>query len=125
MIERSRRLSAWIALLAMTLNALWPLIAEAKPRQDAGLHEVCTAQGIQTVAFDGGAPGEQPAGKKATSHCAFCPVSADRLGLAASSHVNNASLVEGSDAVHIHAGAPLVRAPVHSAARPRAPPVSA
>lgn len=41
------RIASWLAALAMALNALWPLIAQAKPRS-VTLVPVCTVQGEET-----------------------------------------------------------------------------
>ena len=45
-----RRLGTWLAIVAIALQALWPLLAQAKPRGD--LDGACV--GAFGVAFHGG-----------------------------------------------------------------------
>jgi hypothetical protein len=66
-----RRRSALLALLAVLLHALAPLLANAAPGGAAVDHvQLCTAQGIVTVEVEsGGAPAGKPA---APDHCSVC-----------------------------------------------------
>lgn len=57
---------AWVAIAAMALNALWPLIAQAKP---ANLVPVCTVGGVTHYVEVPGAP--SPADSQ-NEHCSFC-----------------------------------------------------
>jgi len=61
-----RKLAGWLAILAMALNALWPLIAQAKP---VNLVPVCTVGGVTHYVEVPGAPA--PADSQ-HEHCAFC-----------------------------------------------------
>jgi hypothetical protein len=61
-----KSLAAWLAITAMALNALWPLIAQARP---ATLVAVCTSSGVtHYVEIPGGS---QPADSH-QGHCSFC-----------------------------------------------------
>ena len=63
-----------LALCGTTLNALWPLIASAKP---AGIpHDICSANGSKRQS-NGENSGEVPNLDHRLSHCAFCLVSTD------------------------------------------------
>ncbi|HUQ25984.1 MAG TPA: DUF2946 family protein, partial [Burkholderiales bacterium] len=60
-----KKLTSWLAIAAMALNALWPLIAQARP---ATLVPVCTVAGVtHYVEIPGGTT---PADSH--EHCAFC-----------------------------------------------------
>jgi hypothetical protein len=68
-------MAAWLAILAMSLNALWPLIAQAKPSA-VTLVPVCTVGGeTHYVEVETGKPG---ADAVHLEHCQLCP-----LGVAA------------------------------------------
>ena len=72
-----RRLSAWLAMAGIALNALWPLLANgAAPPQSMPM-TICSASGMHTVA-DGatGAP-VQPAGNGTLVHCPYCTGAGD------------------------------------------------
>ena len=64
-----KRLAHWLAILAIALQAVWPLIAAAKPRS-VELVPVCTVDGITHYL-------EVPTGKSPIDgvhgqHCVFC-----------------------------------------------------
>jgi hypothetical protein len=61
-----RRLATWLAILAMALQALWPLIAQARP---ATLVPVCTVGGVTHYVEVpvGGSPADSQ-----HEHCALC-----------------------------------------------------
>src|SRR3954471_13426423 len=71
----SRRLAAWVAIVAivaMALQALWPLIAQAKPHSST-LVPICTVDGV-THYFEL-KKGDTPLEKSSAAqheHCAFC-----------------------------------------------------
>ncbi|MGH8688916.1 MAG: DUF2946 domain-containing protein [Burkholderiales bacterium] len=70
----SRRLPAWLGILAMALNALWPLLAGANPGvADPTGTQVCTANGLVWV-VDGDRQLPSPDGPvhRLTPHCGFC-----------------------------------------------------
>lgn len=118
----ARRLNAWIALLAMALNALWPVIAQAKPGPSPTLQEVCTSAGLQKIAVDVDQPADHSAGGKASPHCAFCSLGSDSLALLPSTHAAIAVVVQVRDSLPVHYEAPLAERYVLSSAPPRAPP---
>mgnify|MGYP006285604139 CR=1 FL=1 len=118
---RSRRtFAAWLALFAMAMQALWPLVAQAQPSSQL-LVPICTVGGdIHYVTLDG-----KPAGKPAAAtgeHCKLCVFGVERLALPAQGGL----LPLAVDAVALHAGtvseAPPVSVATHSPSQPRAPP---
>lgn len=58
-------------MLLMALNALWPLIAAARPA-DSAMMEICTAQGLRLVAGEPSAPQNGSGAKDPMSHCTLC-----------------------------------------------------
>lgn len=75
-----RRLPAWLAIVAMTLHGLWPLLAHAKPREASLLVPTCTINGVTHYV-------ELPAGKTPLEqrsashheHCKLCVFGALKL----------------------------------------------
>jgi hypothetical protein len=81
--DRPRSPAAWVALLAISLQALWPLIVQAKPRS-VTLVPVCTVAGethYVELETGGGAPSHE-------EHCKACPVAAAALASVASPFVS-------------------------------------
>jgi len=124
MRARSRSRAAWAAILAITLHALWPLLAQAKP-SSVTLVPVCTVGGV-THYFELKA-GDTPLEKHSASqheHCAFCSFHDARAAALPSAPAT--LFVPGGAAV-----APLDFVVAqelpqrHPLARPRAPPPSA
>ena len=71
---RHRFLAAWVALVAISLQALWPLLAQAKPRS-VTLVPICTVAGethYMEVETGGGDVSFH-------DHCKACPVGAAAL----------------------------------------------
>lgn len=106
----------------MTLNALWPVIAQAKPGPSPTLQEVCTSAGLQKIAVDGEQPADHSAGGKASPHCAFCSFGSDTLALPPAAHTGIALVVQVRDSVPVQYSAPFPAPLVLSSAPPRAPP---
>ena len=61
-----RKITSWLAILAMALNALWPLIAQAKPSL---LVPVCTVAGVTHYIE---IPGGTTPVDSQHEHCTFC-----------------------------------------------------
>ncbi len=80
----TRRLSAWLAMLALVLNALLPLVAQAMraPAGPAGLHEICSATGLVMVRPHDSRRDQSPAQSAAPlKDCPFCHLHHDGAGL--------------------------------------------
>jgi hypothetical protein len=75
-MHRSRSVAAWLGLLAIALQAFWPLLAQAKPK-NVVLVPVCTVQGVTHYLElpSGNAPVEQKAASQ-HEHCSFCSLGA-------------------------------------------------
>ena len=115
--RRFRSFAAWTAMLAIALQALWPLLAQARPK-NVVLVPVCTVQGV--THYVELPKGEAPVERKAASqhdHCSFCA-----SGGALASAVQVFKVVEVSSVP----SPALEEAPIENhavfSARPRAPP---
>jgi hypothetical protein len=112
----ARRRSALVALVAILLHALTPLLASASPQVVPDHVELCTALGVVTVQVE---PDRAPAGAPAAPE--HCPVCAFQTVVAAAMPAVGTPLAASLDAV----GAERPQshgcyAPI--GARPRAPP---
>lgn len=110
-----------MAILVMALNALWPLIANARPAGAPGLMEICTTEGIKTL--PDGAPAGDPAAEHLQPHCPLCSFGTDKLAALPPAVVGlpPADLAHAAPAAILHRAA--IAAPQRSPAHPRAPPV--
>jgi hypothetical protein len=119
MTRRQNRLAAWIAALAMALNALWPLLAQAKP-SSATLVPVCTVQGVTHYLELPG--GNSPLERKSSSqhdHCSYCSFGGERVAL---SPFQSIVAVEIQETPPVHVEDRCSRSEKTFFARPRAPP---
>ena len=67
-----RRLGNWLAILAIALNAAWPLIASAKPKS-VHLVPLCTVEGVtHYIELPGGSSPLDESAKAHHDHCSFC-----------------------------------------------------
>jgi hypothetical protein len=123
MSSKPRTLAAWLAILAMALQALWPLVAQAKPRS-VTLVPVCTVGGVTHYIELKGT--ESPVEKGAASHhehCAFCSFDGGRATVQPSTTTllpaasGNEIALEG----RVVSASPAQR---HPPAHPRAPPAA-
>src|SRR3954470_24187083 len=74
----NRTIAAYVACMAMALQALWPLIAQAKPRS-VTLVPVCTVQGVTHYLElpASSSPLEQKSSSQ-HEHCSYCSFGAER-----------------------------------------------
>ena len=116
----SFRFASW---LAIALNALWPLLANARPASQSAIFEICTAAGISTAAGDAGTAPAEGSERHLVPHCALCTSGADKAPAAAQS--TSLVLIDASAAVEqpwVTLRGPAVTQ-ARSRAQPRAPPV--
>ena len=67
-----RKLGTWLALLAIALQALWPLVATAKPRA-VTLVPLCTVDGVtHYLELPAGETPLEKSSKTHHEHCSFC-----------------------------------------------------
>jgi hypothetical protein len=114
------RTAAWLAVVAMALQALWPLLAQAKPSSSV-LVPVCTVQGV--THYIELPSGKTPAEEQAAAHhehCAFCSFGAERVAL--SPFLQSIIATGIGEAQPLHVDACELRSEKSPSARPRAPP---
>lgn len=123
MFLRRNRLAAVLAVLAMALQAFWPLLAQARPRIAGELVPVCTVEGVTHYL-------ELPAGKSPLDersashgeHCKLC-VFGDGKAVAVSSPDFSAFLLAGNaEKSTTDLAVPFHKPPHLLPAQPRAPP---
>jgi hypothetical protein len=111
-----RRRSALVALAAILLHALAPLLANASPQAAVDHVELCTALGVVTVQVQSDGA---PAGVPATPD--HCPICAFQTTVAIASPIPQSVPASGLDAIAAERPQPPgCSAPL--GARPRAPP---
>jgi hypothetical protein len=120
---RQRPVAVYFAFLAIALQALWPLLAQAKPK-NVVLVPVCTVQGVtHYVELPGNsAPVEQHAASQ-HDHCSFCSFGGDRVAL--SPFLQPAISTKLEDARPSAFSVRELRSEKSLSARPRAPPAVA
>ena len=119
--QSTRRFGSWLAILAMALNALWPLLAQAKPGDSGLLVEICTSTGMKWFPDDGG--GQYPAQKNLVPHCAFCSLGAGRAPLPSSPVIAPMQVSSIVAVIERRESALVLSQSFFPPALPRAPPV--
>lgn len=116
------RFTSWLAILAMALNALWPLLANAKPAGFSPLAEICTAQGVKSIAAESGTSSNDSGAKHLQPHCPLCSFGTDKVSAPPSAPLRiDAAAVFGN--VSFIAVQPAEsRSDIRTPAHPRAPP---
>jgi hypothetical protein len=119
--QSTRRFGSWLAILAMALNALWPLLVHAKPWDSGLLIEICTSTGMKWSPADGG--GQYPAQKNLVPHCAFCSLGAGRAPLPSSPTIAPMQVSSMVAVIERRESALVLSQSFFPPALPRAPPV--
>ena len=71
-MRRRQTLATWLALLGLVLHALWPLIAQARPK-NVLLVPVCTVEGVtHYMELPGGRTPLDDSAATHQEHCAYC-----------------------------------------------------
>ena len=71
----TRRFAAWLAFVAIALNGLWPLLANAAPRDFVA--PICSMVGTTAAADASGIPLPTAPAKSPAPHCPFCTTGSD------------------------------------------------
>lgn len=83
----SKRLTTWVALLAVLMMAFAPLMSQAfGARSASGWAEICSVYGSKWVKIDAGSTDPQPSPAAPTSghpldHCPYCSLHASAVGM--------------------------------------------
>jgi hypothetical protein len=126
LVHRVRGFAAWVAIIAVALNALWPLIAQLQPGEAATLMESRAVGGVLQDALEhhghhDSAPDEP---SPLTPHCGFCSLAPGGFSVLVADRFDAAPLI--IDTEEFRPALPEGRAPAffsYSPAHPRAPPV--
>ncbi len=116
------RFASWLAIAAMALNALWPLLANAKPSGAQSLMEICTSQGVKSVAGDSDSAPGNSAAKHLQPHCALCSFGTDKVSAPPPAPLFLASAAVSGEVVHFTSSSAEPRSDIPTPAHPRAPP---
>jgi hypothetical protein len=119
-MRRRSPIAVYLAVLAIALQALWPLLAQAKPK-NALLVPVCTVQGVTHYIElpSSGTPAEERAASQ-HDHCSFCSFGGERAAL--SPFLQPAISARLEEAQPPPVAVRELRSERPSDARPRAPP---
>ena len=71
----TRTFATWLAILAMGLNGLWPLLANAAPREFVA--PLCSMVGTTMAVDASGMPAQPAPAQSSAPHCPFCSTSSD------------------------------------------------
>ena len=71
----TRTFATWLAILAMGLNGLWPLLANAAPREFVA--PLCSMVGSTMAVDASGMPAQPAPAKSPAAHCPFCSTGGD------------------------------------------------
>jgi len=116
--------AAWVAILAVALNALWPLLAQLKPGEAPPLMQACDEAGMQHDA-SGGKDSPPADSSPLMPHCAFCTLASGGFAVLVAGSIN--AVLQLTDTEESWAAFPEVRPLAllsYSQAHPRAPPSS-
>ncbi len=118
-----RSFPVWLAIIALMLQALWPLLAHAKPNSAKLLVPVCTIEGItHYLELPGSnAPLEQRSASQ-HEHCALCVFGAERLAAIPAAPVPALRIEVVSYSVAVPSAALPAACLCSPPALPRAPP---
>ena len=119
-MRRRSPLAVYLAILAIALQALWPLLAQAKPK-NAVLVPVCTVQGVTHYIElpSSGTPVEEHAASQ-HDHCSFCSLGGDRAALTSVLPPVLSARIDATAPRHVAVSEARSETPY--SARPRAPP---
>lgn len=117
----NRKFTAWLAILAIALNALWPLLANAAPKDFSG--PICSMAGTKSVPSDfDGIPGMPNPGKSFSQHCPLCVGGSDSaIGLVSEPVISFA--VRQLDRTLNYAQIQVWASFIHPYSHPRGPPL--
>jgi hypothetical protein len=77
---KRRRIPAWLAILAIALQASWPLLSQAKPDNPGFLVPLCSIDGVtHYVEIPAGKPPVEQRSATFDEHCKLCVFGAERM----------------------------------------------
>jgi hypothetical protein len=115
-----RSVAAWIALSGMALNAVWPVLANARPSVPASASEICSATGLKHA---GGEPAGAPEKGPHPSHCTLCPCNAAQGAAIPATAAASFARTCAEDPRSVFSDTLRLESPLDRTAPPRAPPL--
>ena len=118
-----RRIAALAAMFAITLQALWPLLAHARPKDQTLLAPLCTVDGVThylEIKAGRSSPLEERSAQHG-EHCKLCVFGGDR-DAAVPPRVELAYVSPVANPVISSSAVPFVHSAYLLSAHPRAPP---
>jgi hypothetical protein len=120
---RRNRPVAWIAAFAVVLQALWPLLAHARPGESRLLAPVCAVGGsTHYIDLNSGKAPPEERGALFGNHCKLCTVGFDRIAALPAEPAVLLAVVKPAVEQAIAQPVPLPEPLNHPPAQPRAPP---
>jgi hypothetical protein len=121
-----RNSAIWIAIFAMGLHALWPLVAQARPKMPGMLVHICAMDGRSH--FIELAPDRSPLEKRSAAqveHCKMCVFGSDRVAVLPSAAIPALAIPAAATEGFLSSAATAPpRSLPHPPAYPRAPPAA-
>jgi hypothetical protein len=117
MTKALRRVATWLALLAIALSALWPVVANARPGYANLAKTLCS-----TTRPANAAENLPQSATHLTPHCAFCAVSADNNVVPAADSVPAVVATDAEESRPNFEAGRTPAPPGYTPAHPRAPP---
>jgi hypothetical protein len=120
---RRNRLVAWIAAFAVVVQALWPLLAHARPKDPSLLVPVCTIDGI--THFLEIKTGKTPLDERTAlhgDHCKLCVFGAQKVVALTPQNAVAFLASDAIDPIAISQPVSFSEPASHPSAQPRAPP---
>ena len=115
--------ATWLAILAIVLQALWPLIAQAKPATPSVLLPVCSVDGV--THYIELTPSESPFDERSAvqhEHCQLCVFGSDRVTALPAASIPVLVVETALDEAPLHCVVASPETPSFLPAQPRAPP---
>lgn len=118
-----RNSATWLAILAIALQALWPLIAQAKPAASSVLLPVCSVDGV--THYIELAPSDPPLDQNSAvhrEHCQLCVFGGDRVAALPAASIPVLVVETAFEGAPLRSIVASPETPSYLPAQPRAPP---
>ena len=118
-----RILPTWLAILAIALQGLWPLIAQAKPAAPSLLLPLCSVDGV--AHYIELAPSEAPLDERSAvhhEHCQLCVFGSDRVAALPAASIPVLVVETALEDAPLRSFVVSPETPSYLPAQPRAPP---
>jgi len=124
MKNASKKIGSWIAIFALLLTSLMPLISHAVESKDSthNLERICTSQGVKFISTE-----NHSSDKNQTNinmmHCAYCSITSDKNYLSESKVQLGLTLIPNAAKFFLEYESPILVAYFRTSFSPQAPPL--